>query len=65
MESKARMILSITELLIERCKACVGFVRILEGIKEFSMRLGGSLELTEFGSCKIIGNGINVVQRSS
>ena len=54
------MVLSIRELLIDRCKACVSFVCRLKRIKEFSMGLGGGLELAELSSCKIIRNGINV-----
>ena len=60
MNGKAGMILSIRELLIEGRKACIHFVCLLERIEEFGLRLGGRLELTEFSSCKIIRNSIDI-----
>ena len=60
MECKARMILSIREMLVDRCKACVSFVCGLKGIEEFSVRLGRGLELAEFSSFEVIRNGVNV-----
>ena len=65
MECKARMILSIAELLIERCKACVSLVCLVERIKQFSMRLRGRLELTEFHSCEVIGNSVDVCSEAA
>ena len=60
MECKSRMILSIRKLLIDRRKACVRFLCIVKGVEKFSMRLGGGLELTKFGSFEIVRNSVNV-----
>ena len=50
MKCKARVILSVAELLIERGKVCVGFVGLVERVKQFGMGLGRRLELAELGS---------------
>ena len=59
-ECKSRMILSIRKLFKDWGKTCVCFVCILKGVEKFSMRVGGGLELTKFGSCEIVWNGVNV-----
>ena len=65
MESKARMILSITKLLIEGGEAWVCFVGGVERVKEFSVRLRGSLELTELCGGEIVGNSIDMYSETA
>ena len=59
-ECKARVILAVAELLIERGKVCVGFVGLVERVKQVGVRLGRRLELAELGSRKVIGDGVDV-----
>ena len=59
-ECKSRMVLSVRKLLINWGKACIRFVCILKGVEKFSVRLRGGLELTEFSSFEVVGNGVNV-----
>ena len=60
MKCKARVILSVAELLIERGKVCVGFVGLVEGVKQFGMGLGGCLELAELSGHEVIRNSVDV-----
>ena len=64
-EGKTRVVLSVSELLINWGKACICFVCILKGVEKFSVGLGGGLELTEFSSFKVVRNGINVCSETA
>ena len=65
MECKARVILAVAELLVEGGKVCVGFVGLVERVKQFGVRMGRRLELAELGSRKVIGNGVDVCSETA
>ena len=51
--------------LVERGKVCVGFVCLVERVKQFGVRLGRRLELAELGSRKVIRNGVDVCSETA
>ena len=65
MKCKARVILAVAELLVEGGKVCVGFVGLVESVKQLGVRLGRRLELAELSSRKVIRNGVNVCSETA